>query len=121
MPRGIVHTHVVVGEALSSPYQSTKQRVSEIQATFGREPTFHRTGQQQIDQPSVVSGRLLLEQVLPGFETLDVERLPRQDAILLPQLGRKNNLALAGKNGLHIGKIASYLADGKPFSESVQA
>jgi len=48
------------------------------------------------------------EAIVPTINTLDVELLPRFDAVHLPKLRRQNDLALGGDGGLHAGKIPSY-------------
>jgi hypothetical protein len=64
-------------------------------------PTFFGTGQQLIDNPLAVSGRLHREQVLAGLQSLDLELLAAPNAILAAQFSREYDLTFAGHDGFH--------------------
>ena len=72
-----------------------------------------RTGKQPVDRAFIGWSRTPDKAIIPAVEALNIELLARLDAIRMPQLGRKNNLAFGRHDRFHIGKISSYLPDVK--------
>ena len=67
------------------------------------EPTFNRTGEQQLHQAFVAPPLLSFEPVFAAFDSFDLELLPRFDAITLADFGGENNLAFRGNGGFQVG------------------
>jgi len=59
---------------------------------------------------------LALEQILARLESLDVEGLARRYAVALTQWRGQDELAFAGNDSLHLGKMASYMMAVNLFS-----
>lgn len=52
---------------------------------------------------------------MTGLEPLNVKLLAGQNSVALPQGGGKNQLAFAGYDRLHAGKMLSYSTSVNPF------
>jgi hypothetical protein len=60
-----------------------------------------RTSQEPVDQTLVLGRRKTYETIFTAVDALDLELLPRLDAILPAELRRENDLAFGGNGSLH--------------------
>src|SRR5882724_11121252 len=84
--------------------------VGRFRAVDRPKPPFDRALSKHIEQSRVPRQRGSLQPIFTRLNPLDVKLLARLDSVLLPEFGRKHDLAFAGDAGFHLGKIVSYLS-----------